>query len=65
VANLQGVGYEVGCGISAAGVTLVCFGSTTDSMEEDRAELIAIILNVAATLYHIFRCIHNIQSIDQ
>ena len=31
----------------------------------ERAELIAIILNVAATMHHIFRCILNIRSIDE
>ena len=52
-------------GISAAADTVVCFGLTVDSTEAERAELIAIILNVTATMHHIFRCIHNIRSIDQ
>ena len=34
-------------------------------MEAERAELIATILNVAATMHHIFCCIHNIRSIDE
>ena len=60
--GLKGVGYDVGSkftrgGISAAAVTVVCFGLTTDKMEAERAELIAIISNVAATMHHIFRCI--------
>ena len=35
-------------------VVTVCFGLTADSMEAERAELIVIILNVDATMYHIF-----------
>ena len=64
--GLQGEGYDVGSKfargrISLSTVTLACFGLTTDSMEGERAEHIAIILNVAATMHHIFSCIHNIQ----
>ena len=40
-------------------------GLTTDSMEAERADLITIILNVAATMHRILRCIQNIQSIDE
>ena len=68
--DLQGAGYDVRSrfargGISAAADTVVCFGLTADSTEAERAELIAIILNVTATMHHIFRCIHNIRRIDQ
>jgi len=67
---MQGAVYDVGSkfvrgGISAAVVPVVCFGFTADGMEAERAELTAIILNVAATMHHIFRCIHNIRSIDR
>ena len=48
------------CRISTAAVILVCFGLTADSTQAERAELIVIILNVAAAINHIFRCIHNI-----
>ena len=41
-------------GISAATDTIVCFGLTADSTEAERAELIAIILNVTATMHHIY-----------
>jgi len=66
---LQGAGYDVGSKfargrISAAAVTVVGFGLTTDSTKAEQAELIAIILNVAATMHHIFSFIHNIRSID-
>ena len=66
---MHGARYDIGSKFArgrrgAAAVTLVCFGLTTDSIEAERAELIAIILNVAATMHHIFRCIHNIRSID-
>ena len=44
---------------------VICFGLTADSMEAERAQLIAIILNVVATMHHIFLCIHNIRSIDE
>ena len=69
---MQGAGYYVESKftssrilsrISVAAVTGVCFGLTTESIEAERAEL--IIFNVAATLHHVFRCIHKIQSIDQ
>ena len=68
--GLQGAGYDVGSnfaggGIRAAGVTLAFFGLTEDSTETEQAELITIILSVAATMHHIFRCIHNIQSINR
>ena len=49
-------------GISAATVTLVL---TTDSAEAEPAKLIAIILNVAAAMHHIFCCIHSIRSIER
>ena len=52
-------------GISAAAVTVDCFGLTTDSMKAERAELITIILNVAETRQHIFRCIQCIWSVDE
>ena len=50
--GLQGAGRDVGSkfargGISVAAVTVVCFDLTMDKMEAERAELIAIILNVA------------------
>ena len=38
------------------------YGLTADSTEAERPELITIILNVAAAMHHIFRCIHNIGS---
>ena len=38
----------------------VYFGLTADSSEAERAEL-TIILNVAAAMHRIFRCIHNIR----
>ena len=68
--GLQGAGYDVGFkfargGISVATVTVVCFDLTINKMEADRAELIAIILNVAKMMHHIFRSIHNIRSIDR
>ena len=44
-------------GMSAAAVIVVCFGLTADSTEVEGAELTAIILNVAATMHQIFRCI--------
>ena len=58
--GLQGVGYDVKSKRweSEAALTLVCFGLTANSTE---AELIAIILNYAATMHHIFFCIHNIR----
>ena len=37
--------------MSVANVTLACLGLTKDSMEAERAELIAIILNDAATMH--------------
>ena len=66
---MQGAVYDVGSnfargGISTAAVTVACLGLTADSTEAEGAELIAILFNVAATMHHIFRCIHNIQSID-
>ena len=68
--GLQGTEYNVGSkfargGISAAAVTLVCFGLTTDSIEAERAEVIVFNLDVAAMMHHIFRCIHHIRSIDR
>ena len=53
---MQGVGYDVGSkfvrgGTSVAAVTVVCFGLTADGMEAERAERIAFILNVAATMH--------------
>ena len=67
--GLQATGYDLGSkfargGISAAAVTVVCFGLTTDSMDAEWAEFIVMILNVAATMHHIFRSIHNIRNID-
>ena len=67
---MQGAGYDVGSkcvrgGLSAAVVTVVCFGLTRDKIEAERAELIAIILNVAKTRNHIVRCIHKIRSINR
>ena len=58
-AGFEGLKFARG-GISAASVTVVCFGLTTDSMEVERAELMAIFLNVAAKMHHIFRCIRKI-----
>ena len=57
--GLQGAGYDVGSklargGIIVAAVTVVSFGLTTDKMEAERAELIAMILNVARMMQHIF-----------
>ena len=43
-------------GISVASVTVVCFDLTIDKMEAERAELIAIILNVAK-LYILCNCV--------
>jgi hypothetical protein len=65
--GLQCAGYDVGSklargGIRVAAVTVVCFDLTIDKME---AELIAIILNVAKMMHHIFCCIHKIRSIDR
>ena len=67
---MEGAGYDVGFQfargkISAAAVILACFGLTTESTEAERAELILIILNVAATIHHIFRCIHSIRRINE
>ena len=64
---MEGAGYDVGFQfargkISAAAVILACFGLTTESTE---AELILIILNVVATIHHIFRCIHSIRRINE
>ena len=58
--GLQGAEYDVGPKftrgrLSAAAVTLVYFGLTTDKTEAEWAELIVIILNVAAVMHHIFR----------
>ena len=55
---MHGARYDIGSkfargGIGAAAVTLVCFGLTTDGIEAERAELIAIIFKVAATMLHI------------
>ena len=66
---MQGVRYDVGSkfargGISVGAVTVVCFGLTTDKLEAERAELIAIILNLAKMMHHILCCIHKIRSID-
>ena len=58
-AGFEGLKFARG-GISAASVTVVCFGLTTDSMEVERAELMANFLNVAAKMHHIFRCIRKI-----
>ena len=57
---MQGAEYDVGPKftrgrLSAAAVTLVYFGLTTDKTEAEWAELIVIILNVAAVMHHIFR----------
>ena len=46
---MQGAVYDIGSkfargGISVAAVTVICFGLTTDSMEAERAELIAEML---------------------
>ena len=62
--GMQGVGYDMGSkfargGISVAAVTVVCYNLTIGKMEAERAELIAIILNVAEVMHHIFRCIHK------
>ena len=67
--GLQGAGYDVGSkfargGISVVAVTVVCFDLTIDKREAELAELIAIILNVAEIMHHIFRCIPKIRSID-
>ena len=43
-------------------VTLVCFGLTTDSTEEERATLIAIILHVAAAMHHIHQILASTTS---
>ena len=64
--GMQGPGYDEGSkfargGISVAAVTVVCFDLTKDKMEAERAELIAIILNVAKMI-QIFRCIHKIEN---
>jgi predicted HAD superfamily phosphohydrolase YqeG len=64
---LQGAGYDIGSKfargrISTTAIAVVGFGLTTDKMEAERAELIAIILNVAKMMHHIFRCIHKIRS---
>ena len=55
------MGYDVGSefargGISVAAVIVVCFDLTIDKMEAERAELIAIILNLAKMMHHISRC---------
>jgi hypothetical protein len=66
---LQGTGYDVGSkfargGISLAAVSVVRL--TVDKMEAEWAELIAIILNVAKMMQHIFRCINKSEtSIDE
>ena len=65
---MQGVGYDLGSKfaggwISVAGVTVVCFDLIIDKIEAERAELIAIIQNVAKMMHHIFHCIHKIQYI--
>ena len=49
---MQGAGYELGSklargAISVLAFAVVCLDSTIDKMEAERAELIAIILNVA------------------
>ena len=68
--GLQWVGYDVGYmfargGIIVAAVTVVCFDLTMDKIKAERGELIAIILNVAKMIHHIFCCIHKIQNIDR
>jgi hypothetical protein len=70
--GFRGVGlqYDVGPkftrgGISVAAVTVVCLDLTIDKMEAEWAELIAIILNVAKMMHHVFHCIHKIRSIDR
>ena len=40
----------------------LCFGLTTDSMEEERAEMRS--LNVAAMMHHTFCCIHKVPCVD-
>ena len=70
---MQRAGYDLGSRfargkiIAAAVTSLFCFDHRQhgDSMEAERAELIAINLNVAATMHHIFRYINNIRSIDE
>ena len=62
---MQGAGYDVGSKFarggmaSVAAVTIVWFDLTIDKMEAERAELIAIIIDVAKMMHHIFRCIHK------
>ena len=46
--SCKGVGYDVGWRFTRGGI--ICFGLTADGTEAERAELIAIILNVAAAV---------------
>ena len=55
---MHGAGYDVGCRFARGGIGLFWFDP--DGTVAERAELIAIILNVSAAM-HIFRCIHNIR----
>ena len=64
--GLQGAGYDVGSKFARGGISVVavvCFDLTIDKREAELAELIAIILNVAEIMHHIFRCIPKIRSI--
>jgi hypothetical protein len=56
------MGYDVGSKLSRGRCHSLCFGLTADSTEAERAKLIAIILNVAAVMHYIFRCIRNIRN---
>ena len=67
--GLQGAGYDVWSKFASGGISLAvgaveCFDLTIDKTEAERAELIAINLNVAKIMHHIFRCNHKIRSID-
>ena len=50
-----------GGGIWRSASIRVCYDLTADGTEAERTQLITIILNVAAVMHLIFRCIHNIR----
>ena len=68
---MQGAGYELGSkfargAISVLAFAVVCLDLTIDKMEAERAELIAIILNVAKNYaYIIYIYIIFVASIDE
>ena len=49
---MQGARYDVGFKFTRGWISAA---AVTDKMEAERAELIAIILNVAQMMHHIFR----------